>query len=323
MILCAGEALIDMLERPLAGGGIGFAPVPGGAVFNTAIALGRLGAPAGYFGGLSRDRFGDQLHQALTDSGVDTALAPRVARPSTLAFVALVDGQARYEFFDEGSAGRMLSRADLPDLGPDIDALFLGGISLMAEPCGSAFEALALERAGDRVVMLDPNIRPAFIADEAAFRARMARLMARADIVKLSDEDLAWLSGPGDVAGRAQALLERGPALVIVTQGARGARAFTRQCEARARAPEVAVADTVGAGDTFNAGVMAGLWRLGVLAAPDARARLRGLAAADLTACLDLAARAAAHTVTRPGADPPWAQELPDLPNLPDLPEAP
>ena len=321
MILCAGEALIDMLERPLAGGGgIGFAPVPGGAVFNTAIALGRLGAPAGYFGGLSRDRFGDQLHQALTDSGVDATLAPRVARPSTLAFVALVDGQARYEFFDEASAGRMLSRADLPDLGSDIDALFLGGISLMAEPCGSAFEVLALERAGDRLVMLDPNIRPAFIVDEAAYRARLARLMARADIVKLSDEDLAWLSGPGDGAGQARALLAQGPALVVLTKGAKGARAFTRHHEVRARAPKVAVADTVGAGDTFNAGLLAGLFRLGILRAPDARARLRDLTAPDLSTCLDLAARAAAHTVTRPGADPPWAHELSDLPDLPEAP---
>ncbi len=117
----------------------------------------------------------------------------------------------------------MLRRDDLPPPGEEVEALFFGGISLVADPCGAAYEALAEREAGQRVVMVDPNIRPGFIRDEAAYRARIARMIASADIVKLSDEDLHWLEGAGDSGELARALLETGPALVCITQGrARG-----------------------------------------------------------------------------------------------------
>ena len=109
MILCCGEALIDMLPRTLEAGEPAFMPAAGGAVFNTAIALARLGAPAGFLGGLSTDGFGDMLAGALVRSGVDIGLSPRSGLPTTLAFVTLVDGQASYMFYDENSAGRMVS----------------------------------------------------------------------------------------------------------------------------------------------------------------------------------------------------------------------
>lgn len=307
MILCCGEALIDMIPAGSAGeGGRLLRPTPGGAVFNTARALGRLGVRAGYFGGLSADFLGRMLRGALAESAVDTALAPIFERPTTLSFVRMEDGQARYAFYDENTAGRMLSPADLPELSAEVHALFFGGISLVAEPCGSAFEALLAREAGRRLIVLDPNIRPGFITDETAYRARLARMIARADILKLSDEDLAWLAGSDDPAA-ARAFLEAGPALVVLTRGGAQALAFTKAGEGRAFPPEVEIADTIGAGDTFNAGLLAALEGQGALAG---RAGLEGLGAEGSSRALHFACRAAALSVTREGADPPWAHEL-------------
>lgn len=307
MILCCGEALIDMLPRETALGEAAFAPHAGGAVYNTAIALGRLGAPAGFFCGLSQDFLGELLADGLARSKVEAGLCPRAARPTTLAFVRLVDGQARYAFYDEGTAGRMLSPGDLPALPASVTALFFGGISLVSEPCGSAYEALMLREAPARVTMIDPNIRPGFITDETAYRARLARMIGAADIVKLSDEDLHWLEGPGEVAPLARGLIARGPRLVLITEGAKGAHGFTAAGQAFAPARPVAVADTVGAGDTFNAGALAALHGAGALS----KAALAGLAPDTLAAALDLGVRAASVTVSRAGANPPWASELP------------
>lgn len=306
MILSCGEALIDMLPRTTAAGEAAFAPYAGGAVFNTAIAIGRLGAPSGFFSGLSSDLFGDLLRQRLAESKVDTSPAHVSSRPTTLAFVRLTDGHATYTFYDENTAGRMLSEADLPALGPEVQALFLGGISLVGEPGAQAYEALQAREAASRVTMLDPNIRPSFITDEGTYRARIARMVARADIVKLSDEDLHWLAGPGDLDGLAQGLLAQGPRLVCITRGAEGATARSARHAVHVEAPRVTVADTVGAGDTFNAGVLAALWRAGRLSR-DAVAALDEDAIRD---ALTLGVRAAAVTVGRPGADPPWAHEL-------------
>ncbi|NAZ36536.1 carbohydrate kinase [Rubellimicrobium sp. CFH 75288] len=306
MILCCGEALIDMLPRTLPDGEAAFAPHAGGAVFNTAVALGRLGAPAGFLCGLSSDLFGDLLRETLAAAGVDSSLSPVSGRPTTLAFVRLRDGHASYTFYDEGTALRMLSPADLPALPPRVEALFLGGISLVGEPCGSAFEALQAREAGSRVTMLDPNVRPSFVADEGAYRARIDRMIARADILKVSDEDLRWLAGPGDPTDQARALLARGPRLVLVTRGAAGASGHLPEGHVEVEAPQVAVADTVGAGDTFNAGVLAALWRAGRLS----RAGLAHLDEEALREALTLGVRAAAVTVSRPGANPPWAREL-------------
>lgn len=307
MILCAGEALIDMLPREMSDGSPGFAPVAGGAVCNTAIALGRLGADVGLVTGLSRDLFGEVLMNALAASDVDSTRAVLSDRPTTLAFVTLTDGHAKYAFYDENTAGRMLRPEDMSDPGPEVGTLFFGGISLAVEPCAAAYEALCLRAAEGRVVMLDPNIRPGFIADEAAFRARIDRMLAVSDIVKVSDEDLAWLVGPGDLAESAAALRARGPAVVCLTRGVDGVEAHTADGVTRVAAEPVTVVDTVGAGDTFNAGFLAGLSEAGVLDT----ARVRTLEAPVLEAALRLGARAAAITVSRAGANPPWRDELP------------
>ena len=306
MILCCGEALIDMLPRTTTLGEPAFAPHAGGAVFNTAIALGRLGAPTGFFSGLSTDLMGEILTTTLTASKVDTSLAARSNRPTTLAFVKLVNGQATYAFYDENTAGRLLSPADLPTLPARVNTLFFGGISLVNDPAAATYEALQARESGTRVTMIDPNIRPGFITDQAPYRARISRMMARADIVKLSDEDLHWLMGAGDLTRLARQIIATGPSLVFLTEGAKGARAVTATQDRFVAAQKVTVADTVGAGDTFNAGVLAALHRAKALHKP----ALATLPDATLDAALTLGTHAAAVTVSRAGANPPWADEL-------------
>ncbi|MGJ8585132.1 MAG: carbohydrate kinase family protein [Marinosulfonomonas sp.] len=306
MILSCGESLIDMLPRTTDADEDAFAPYPGGSVFNTAIALGRLGVPAGFLSGISTDLFGEMLTKSLADSNVSTDHAVTSDRPTTLAFVKLVDGQATYAFYDENTAGRMLEPADLPSLPDNIPAMFFGGISLVAEPCGSAYEALLTREAPMRVTMIDPNIRPSFITDETAYRDRIARMMALSDIVKLSDEDLHWLGGNGSIGDLARGILAKGSRLVCITEGAEGARAFTDMHEVFVPSNKVEVADTVGAGDTFNAGVLAALYQEGVLN----KSAITTLSEDNLYQALDLGVRAAAVTVSRAGANPPWAKEL-------------
>ena len=301
MILCCGEALIDMLPVQ---DGTAFAPHTGGAVFNTAIALGRLGAPTSFFSGLSADFFGDMLRARLADAGVDASPCVTAARPCTLAFVRLVAGQATYAFYDENTAGRLLTEADLPSV--TAKACFFGGISLVAEPCGGAYEAMmGRARAAGAVTMIDPNIRPGFIQNEAAYRARLGRMLAMADIVKLSVEDLGWLAR-GDGEGFVQGLIAGGTALVLVTDGGKGATAVSARHRVVEPARRVAVVDTVGAGDTFNAGVLASLSTAGLLS----RAGLAALDESAIRAALRLGSAAAAVTVSRAGANPPWAGEI-------------
>ncbi|MCB1383113.1 MAG: carbohydrate kinase [Notoacmeibacter sp.] len=306
MILCCGEALIDMLPRNGAGGEALFAPHCGGAVYNTAIALGRLGAPAGFLSGISTDMFGAMLMDGLAASRVEADHVVRSDRPTTLAFVQLVNGQAKYAFYDENTAGRMLALSETGIIGPEVKALFFGGISLAVDPCGSTYEALMLANAAGRLTMLDPNIRPGFIRDETAYRARLSRMIAAATIVKLSDEDLHWLEGPGFAGDLARSLLSRGPKVVLVTGGEEGAAAWFAGGEIHVPARRVDVVDTVGAGDTFNAGFLSGL------AARDALspAALEEMGEALIRPALEMGVHAAAVTVSRAGANPPWASEL-------------
>lgn len=302
MILCSGEALIDMVPQNGS-----YRPLPGGAVYNTAIALGRLGEPVAYLWPISRDPFGEMLMRPLAEAGVDLDLCPRSDRLTTLALVTLAAGEARYSFYDEGSAGRMLSPGDIPTLPGAVQAIFAGGISLVPDPCGAAIEALVQRNHHRLPVMLDPNIRPFFIADEPAFRARLDRLLRQADIVKLSAEDFGWLYPGLPLAEAAQEVLKLGPRIVLQTGGAAGAHAHWSGQTVSAPSLRVTVADTIGAGDTFNAGVLASLRRQGALS----KQGLARITPQQIRAALTLGAQAAAVTVSRPGANPPWAHEMP------------
>lgn len=302
MILCCGEALIDMLPRQSAQGEDAFAPYSGGAVFNTSIGLARLGVQTQFLCGMSNDFLGDILRDALDASGVDHSPSPKLDAPCTVAFVKLVDGQATYAFYDENSAMRSLSVAPAVDA----DAMFFGGISLVGAGCGDTYETLMLREAPSRVTMIDPNIRPSFIQDVAAYRARIDRMMAAADIVKLSDEDLHWFEGDGDLAELARGLVAKGTKLVCITQGADGVTGYTANHEVFVPSERAEVVDTVGAGDTFNAGLLAGLDRADVLS----KTAIADLGEGDIRAALHLGVRAAAVTVSRAGANPPTAAEL-------------
>ena len=171
MILCAGESLIDMVPEDGA-----FRPLAGGAVYNTTVALGRLGEPTAYLWPISRDPFGEVLLRPLIEAGVNTDLCPRSDRLTTLALVTLTGGEARYSFYDEGSAGRMLSQNDIPELPGDVQAIFAGGISLVPDPCGGAIESLIQRNHHRLPVMLDPNI---FDASFSAFAKVYSKLNAQ------------------------------------------------------------------------------------------------------------------------------------------------
>lgn len=293
MILCAGETLIDMLPR-----GADFAPMPGGAALNAAVALARLGQDVALATGLSNDLFGQRLSALIDAEGIGRNWLQISDRPMTLAFVVLERGDARYAFYNEATAGRMIF--PWPALPAPRAALF-GGISLAIEPCGTVFEALFDALAAKGVpLMLDLNIRPAAVADEAAYRARLLRMAAQAQIVKASDEDLGWLGQS------AEDLRAAGAALVCHTRGAEGVVAHWRGGRLACAAPRAELVDTVGAGDTFNAALLCALSEAERLS----RAGLAALDEAGLAPMLAFATRAASLSVSRAGANPPRRSEL-------------
>ncbi|MEL7344358.1 MAG: carbohydrate kinase [Pseudomonadota bacterium] len=306
MILCAGEALIDMLPRTTQAGEAAFAPHAGGAVFNTAIALGRLDAPVGLLTGLSTDLFGQVLENALKASNVSSDHAIRSDRPTTLAFVKLTNGQAEYAFYDENTAGRMLEPNDMPMEIAGVKAAFFGGISLPVEPGGAAYEALCERLSTTAAIMIDPNIRRDFITDEARYRTRLEAMLERADIIKISDEDLAWIAPGQSLEDAATGYVAAGTKLVCVTKGAEGATGYWAGGPTDVTAERAEVVDTVGAGDTFNAGVMASLQNHGLLS----KDGLSNLTQDAVRAALSLGAKAAAITVSRAGANPPFARDI-------------
>jgi fructokinase len=306
MIVCCGEALIDMLPRKSGAGEPSFAPYVGGAVFNTAVALGRLDIPVGFFTGISTDFFGDMLRDTLVASKVQLDFVKFSERPTTLAFVRLVDGHASYLFYDENTAGRMLVEDDLPVVGESVEAMHFSCISLIPEPCGSTYEALMRREHEKRVIMFDPNIRKNFITDKPSHLARMKRMLAMADIVKLSDEDLDWFGESGRTEDIAARWLELGPKLMVVTKGSKGAVAYSKRHHVSVPAEPVTVVDTVGAGDTINAGILASLRDQGLLT----KQALATLSEDQIRSVLMFSGKAAAITVSRAGANPPWRREM-------------
>ena len=308
MILCCGEALIDMIPEHTNSGRMGYVPHSGGAIYNTSIALGRLGCETALLSGISTDLFGEQLMADMKASGVDSRFVIRSERPSTLAFVQIKQGHAQYSFFDENSAGRMLKPDDLPNSVAIVSALYFGGISIACEPGADTFLKFAESYSQNLTMMLDPNIRPSFIQDEDRFRSRLYKMIRLADIVKVSDEDLNWLiKGAHSLEEKAQQLKSYGPKIVILTRGSAGATAWLSGSRSvSVDSIKTDVVDTVGAGDTFNAGVMASLSDAGWLT----KMQIKNITSDAIEAAMRFGARVAAATVSRAGANPPWRSDF-------------
>lgn len=297
---------MDMLPRTLADGSVAYLPVPGGAMLNTAIALGRLGEETGFFSGLSTDMFGRQLITHLKTSGVNTDYCVRSENPTTLAFVALQDGIAQYSFYDENSAGRMLAVDTIPSFPESVHAFHFGAISLISEPCGSTFEELMHRIYKDFVISLDPNIRPGFITDESSYRKRLNRMIGMSDIIKVSEEDLDWMEPGCRFEEVAHKWLDGGASVVTLTRGEEGSRSISRSDDITVPATVAEVVDTVGAGDTYNGGFLASLRASGVLS----KKHLKEIDEPTLRQAIEFASNVAAFTVSQAGANPPWHQEL-------------
>ena len=310
MIVCCGEALMDCIAHHTTLGRDGYVPHVGGSVLNTAIGIGRLmgDGQVAMLSGISTDRFGKQLLASMQTSHVDTRYIVHSDRPSTLAFVHLDNGQASYSFYDEGSAGRMLYPEQIPHIDDGVSCLFFGGISLAVEPCADFYLAV-LERYGsNRLVMLDPNIRADFIGDTKRYCQRLTTMMAMADIVKVSDEDLAWLvPSTADRQAQVATLLDTGVQLVVVTQGEHGATAY-HACGLTMHQPGIAttVVDTVGAGDAFNAGLLSFAMQHSL----NSKVAIAAITPDQLGQALTCATRVAGATVGKSGADMPWAGEV-------------
>jgi fructokinase len=249
-----GEALIDFV--PLADG---YQPNPGGSPYNAAKAAALAGAEVEFLGGLSTDLFGDMLAEDLARHGVGIGHAHRSADPTTLAFVKMNGGDARYAFFNNGSVTARLPPRDLGALVQPGDIVDVGSISLIDLPGADNLAAAALSMAGVCTLAVDPNARPGMIRDRAAWDRRMAALLDAARIIKLSIEDLEFIRPGQTPPDFARAALGQGAALVVVTHGGDGAEAFTRGGRVAHVPPPVDVVDTVGAGDTLMGNLLADL----------------------------------------------------------------
>ena len=301
VILVGGEALYDLVVD----GSEQLRGHPGGGPFNTARTIGRLQQPVAYLGRLSTDRFGTTLERMLASDGVRLDAVVRTEEPTTLALAEIDDsGSARYRFYERAtSAPGLTPEAALATLPPAVGILHVGTLGLMLEPMATALEAVVEQLAGKAMVAVDPNIRPWVIADGDGYRRRLRRVLGHSDIVKVSEEDLAWLDPQRTPAAAARALLELGPQIVLLTRGGDGALVVTADGETPVSAPPVTVVDTIGAGDAFGGGFLA-WWRSQGLGRAE-------LADAQLVVeATRFAALVAARTCARPGASPPFLHEL-------------
>jgi len=307
MFVVCGEALMDVYMGASTPTGMTLDARIGGSPLNVAQGLARLARPAAFLTGLSTDALGERLLASLRDEGVDTSLILRSDAPSTLSVVSVdASGVPRYAFHGNGAADRQITHDTMPALPPAARVLQFGSYALVVEPVGSALRALAARERERRLITYDPNVRLNVEPDLAHWRAVVEQMVSIAHLVKVSDEDLGLLfpaETPEQVAAR---WLSQGASLVAVTRGRHGASAWTRNAQANAPSPETRVVDTVGAGDTFQAAMLTWLDEHDALT-PEA---LGSLDASSLDALLRFAARAAAITCSRRGADMPRRAEL-------------
>lgn len=311
VIVVAGEALVDLVGEPDGR----YRAVPGGSPANVAVGLARLGLETELLARLGTGRFGQLVRDHLTGNGVGLSHAVDAAQPTTLAVVSLDrDGHAMYDFYVEGTADWGWTPAELPDpLPPGTVALCTGSLAVALEPGASALTDLIRRehQRGEATVVLDPNVRPALLGSPRTVRDRLEHQLAHADLVKVSDEDLAWLAPDETVRDVAARWLGLGPRVVVVTLGQRGAYAATDQgIEINVAARPVDLVDTVGAGDAFTAGLVDALHRRHLLGGASVRHRLAALDQAALHEIVDHAGMVAALTCGRQGADPPTATDL-------------
>ena len=298
-ILVVGEALVDIVERRDGSR----AEHPGGSPANVALGLSRLGRHAVLLTRIGSDPRGTVIREHLQASGVEL-LPGSVTEAVTSTATALIDeaGVASYLFDLDWALPAGI------DLG-SADALHTGSIAAFLAPGGDAVIELVDRAAGQVTVSYDPNARPRLMGDPEQARVRVEHLVSRSDLVKVSDEDLAWLAPGEPVADVAASWLALGPAVVVVTLGGAGSLALCAAGRVQVPAPAVAVVDTVGAGDSFMSGLLDHLAGAGLLGAAR-RPALRAITTADVEAMLRHAARIAAITCSRAGANPPTRAEL-------------
>ncbi len=311
MIICCGEALIDFIPTQ---SGTAYRPCPGGSILNIAVGLGRMQVPVGFFSRLSTDLFGDILAEHLTNNQVNLQYCPRVDGQTTLAFVSLGEGESQepqYAFYAAGAVDREMREDALPDNLPnEVKALHFGSISLVLEPGASTLETLMQRESRRRILTLDPNVRPIVIQDWDAYRNRFESWLSLVDVLRLSEADLAQLYPDQALTELLPDWFEAGVSLVILTQGAEGAIAYTKSArEVFVPTPQVRVRDTVGAGDTFFAAVLTYLYEEELL---EHRDKIAKMAPTQLENCLAFAVKAAAINCTREGANPPYRHEMID-----------
>jgi fructokinase len=302
MLLSCGDALIDFLPVKSADGRDAAVPVAGGSCLNIAVGMARLGAPAGFVGGISTDLFGRIIADHALASQVELRYATRSEHQTTLAFVRTVGGEPQYAFYDEGTASRnwVYRHGSIPF--DEIEAIHVGSTTLVDDQGATQALAMLRDARGSVTISFDPNCRPKLVKHKTHYVERMNAFAAIADIVRMSDVDFEFLYGGGDHAGRAKSFIEAGASLVVVTRGIKGAQAWHKQAGVvEVEAPIVDVVDTIGAGDSFQAALLFALRAIG-------RIKSESLAqtnADELRRALSFASGCAALTCGRAGADPP------------------
>lgn len=310
MILVCGEALIDLFSTGTSGSTPFFEALPGGSPFNVAIGLARLGEKAAFFGGISRDPMGEMLIERLRSEDVDTNTVHRSNALTTLSLVQKdASGHPAYTFYGEGTADRMVTEADIPSGLTGMSILHVGSYAVLVEPVASTYKSLIHRHKADCLIAYDPNIRPTVMADLDLWRRNTEDVAALSDVIKVSREDLDLLYPDEAPETAARRWLDGGCGLVIVTDGANGAMAMTRDLRVSVPGVRVDVVDTVGAGDTFQAALLSGLVRLNKTAADT----LKRLTEKELHQLVQRCVYASAVTCSRQGADLPGQNDLPEF----------
>ncbi|WP_448042540.1 carbohydrate kinase family protein [Bradyrhizobium liaoningense] len=307
MLIACGDALIDFVPTRNVDGREAVMPAVGGSCLNVAIGMARLGAPTGFVGGISTDLFGRMIADHVTASNVDISLATRSDHQTTLAFVRIVAGESHYAFYDAETATRNWTyrRGSVPFT--SVEAVHVGSTTLVNDQGAAETKALIADARASSMISFDPNCRPNLVGDKPAYLARMAEFAGGADLIKMSDVDFAYLFGDEPYHQRASTLLAQGTSLIVITRGDDGAIAWHAGAgQIEVPAPKVEVADTIGAGDSFQAALLFALHKQGRIARP----QLKAIGADELRRALSFAANCAGLTCTRPGADPPWSSEI-------------